>query len=98
MMSKSLYVVNPRNDFPSFYTLDALAAGGLRLQHYGDLSITTVAMFAPADFTVTLCDESVTPADLNTACDFVAITGKAGQVYRMLSLGRQFRKRGKVVI
>jgi radical SAM superfamily enzyme YgiQ (UPF0313 family) len=98
MMSKSLYVVNPRNDFPSFYTLDALAAEGLRLQHYGDLAITTVAMFAPPDFSVTLCDESLTPADLDTPCDFVAITGKAGQVYRMLSLGRQFRKRGKVVI
>ena len=97
-MSKSLYVVNPRNDFPSFYTLDALAADGLRLQHYGDLSITTVAMFAPPDFAVTLCDESVAPVDLDTAADFVAITGKAGQVYRMLSLGRQFRKRGKVVI
>ena len=98
IMSKSLYVVNPRNDFPSFYTLDALAADGLRLQHYGDLAITTVAMFAPEDFSVTLCDESVTPADLDTSCDFVAITGKAGQIYRMLSLGRKYRKRGKVVI
>jgi radical SAM superfamily enzyme YgiQ (UPF0313 family) len=97
-MSKSFYVVNPRNDFPSFYTLDALASQGLRLQHYGDLSITTVAMFAPPDFSVSLCDESVAPVDLDTPCDFVAITGKAGQVYRMLSLGRQFRRRGKVVI
>jgi radical SAM superfamily enzyme YgiQ (UPF0313 family) len=97
-MSKSLYVVNPRNDFPSFYTLDALAEDGLRLQHYGDLAITTVAMFAPDDFSVTLCDESVTPANLDTPCDFVALTGKAGQIYRMLTLGRKFRKRGKVVI
>lgn len=97
-MSKSLYVVNPRNDFASFYTLDALASQGLRLQHYGDLAITTVAMLAPDDFAVTLCEESVQPVDLNTACDYVLITGKAGQVYRMLSLGRQFRRRGKVVL
>jgi radical SAM superfamily enzyme YgiQ (UPF0313 family) len=97
-MSKSLYVVNPRNDFASFYTLDALASQGLRLQHYGDLAITTVAMLAPPDFSVTLCEESVEAVDFNTPCDYVAITGKAGQVYRMLNLGRQFRKRGKVVI
>ncbi len=97
-MSKSLYVVNPRNDFPSFYTLDALASQGLQLQHYGDLAITTLAALAPPDFSVSLCDESVSPVDLDTPCDFVALTGKAGQIYRMLSLGRQFRKRGKVVI
>ena len=97
-MSKTLYVVNPRNDFPSFYTLDALASQGLRIQHYGDLSITTVAMLAPPDFSVSLCDESVAPADLDTECTFVAITGKAGQIYRMLSLGRHYRRRGKVVI
>jgi len=97
-VSKSLYVINPRNDFASFYTLDALAAQGLRLQHYGDLAITTVAMLAPAGFDISLCDEAIAPVNLQTACDFVLITGKAGQVYRMLNLGRQFRKRGKIVI
>jgi len=97
-VSKSLYIVNPRNDFPSFYTLDTLASQGLQLQHYGDLAITTVAALAPPEFSVSLCDESVSPVNLDTPCDYVALTGKAGQIYRMLSLGRQFRKRGKVVI
>jgi hypothetical protein len=97
-MSKSLYIINPRNDFPSFYTLDALAAQGLQIQHYGDLSITTIAGLVPPDLSVSLCEETVSPVDLETPCDFVLITGKAGQNYRMLRLARQFRKRGKVVI
>jgi radical SAM superfamily enzyme YgiQ (UPF0313 family) len=97
-MSKSFYIINPRNDYPGLWTLDALASQGLQLQHYADLSITTIAGLVPPEFSVTLCEESVTPADLNTPCDFILITGKGGQNYRMLRLARQFRKRGKVVI
>src|SRR5688572_13721379 len=97
-MSKSLYIINPGNDYPNLYTLDALASHGLQLQHFGDLAITTVAGFVPPEFSVSLCDESVSQVDLDTACDFILITGKAGQNYRMLRLARQFRKRGKVVI
>src|SRR5262249_39806819 len=98
LMSKSLYIINPRMDFPSLYTMDALASQGLQVQHYGDLSITTVAGLVPPEFSVTLCEESVSSVDLDTPCDFVLITGKGGQNYRMLRLARQFRKRGKVVI
>jgi len=97
-MSKSLYIINPRMDFPSLYTVDALASQGLQVQHYGDLSITTVAALVPPEFSVMLCEESVSSVDLDTPCDFVLITGKGGQNYRMLRLARQFRKRGKVVI
>jgi len=97
-MSKSLYIINPRNDFPNPYTLDALASQGLQLQHFGDLAITTIAGLAPPEFSISLCDETISPVDLGTPCDFVLITGKAGQNYRMVRLARQFRKLGKVVI
>jgi hypothetical protein len=97
-MSKSLYIINPRQDFPTPYTLDALSSHGLQVQHYGDLAITTIAGLVPPEFSISLCEESVSPVDLDTPCDFVLITGKAGQNYRMVRLARQFRKRGKVVI
>lgn len=97
-MSKSLYIINPRQDFPTPYTLDALACQGLQLQHFGDLAITTIAGLVPPGFSISLCEESVSPVDLDTPCDFVLITGKAGQNYRMVRLAREFRKRGKVVI
>lgn len=97
-MSKSLYIINPRQDFPTPYTLDALASQGLQLQHFGDLAITTIAGLVPPGFSISLCEESVSPVDLNTPCDFVLITGKAGQNYRMVRLAREFRKRRKVVI
>ena len=97
-MSKSLYIINPLQDFPTPYTLNALASQGLQLQHYGDLAITTIAGLTPPEFSISLCDESISPVDLDTPCDYVLITGKAGQNYRMVRLARQFRKRGKVVI
>lgn len=97
-MSKSLYIINPRQDFPTPYTLDALASQGLQLQHFGDLAITTIAGLVPPGFSISLCEETVSPVDLETRCDFVLITGKAGQNYRMVRLAREFRKRGKVVI
>jgi radical SAM superfamily enzyme YgiQ (UPF0313 family) len=97
-MSKSLYIIDPRNDFPNPYTLEALASQGLQLQHFGDLAVTTVAGLAPPEFSISLCEETVSHVDLDTPCDFVLITGKAGQNYRMVRLAREFRKRGKVVI
>jgi radical SAM superfamily enzyme YgiQ (UPF0313 family) len=97
-MAPSVYIINPSTDYPSFYTLDALRAHGLRVQHYADLAVTTVSALAPRYFRVQVCDETVSPVDLETPAEFVALTGKAGQVYRMLALARAFRKRGKIIL
>jgi hypothetical protein len=98
-MSTSIYLVNPRSDFPGYYGAEVFAAQGFgAATSIADLALPTLAAMAPADFDVRLCDESISPADLETDADYVGITGKMNQRARMLQLAREFRRRGKVVI
>jgi radical SAM superfamily enzyme YgiQ (UPF0313 family) len=98
-MPKTLYLINPRSDGPIFYGRQVFASYGFEpAMLLADLALPTVAAMAPPDFLVTLCEEHVTPADLEIETDFVGITGKAGQESRMIELSREYRRRGKVVI
>ena len=97
-MSKSIYLINPKADFPNYYSAEVVAHLGLTPTAFiADLVITTVAALVPNDFEVTLCDEQITPVDFETSADVVGITGKSSQVGRMIELAQAFRQRGKVV-
>jgi len=98
-MGKSLYFINPTTDFAGYYTAEVFAAQGLSPTVLtADLTTTTLAAMAPADFTVRLCEEYVEPVDFDSSCDFIGITGKITQLGRMLSIAKEFRRRGKTVI
>ena len=98
-MGTKLYLINPQSDQPSYYGAEVFAAHGLGPTiSIADLAITTVAGLAPADFDVTLCDESVTPVDFDIDADYVGITGKISQVRRMTDIANRFRQRGRRVI
>lgn len=98
-MSLSLHIVNPAADFPTYFGAEILAASG---QPAGvmmaDLAAATVAALAPADFHVSICDESVSPVDYDHPSDWIAITGKVSQRRRMVTIADEFRRRGKRVI
>ena len=63
-----------------------------------DLATTTVAAMAPRDMDVSICDEEIAPADLDTTADVVGLTGKVTQTGRMIALAQEYRARGKVVL
>src|SRR5205809_986780 len=98
-MSRSLYLISPRSDFPTYYGGEVHAARGLgSAASMADLSITTVAAMVPADFSLRLCDESISPVDFDVGADFVGLTGKSAQWGRMRAIAREFRARGQVVM
>ncbi len=99
MNNKSIYLINPTADFPSYYSAEIYSHLGLKSVAYtADLAIATVAALIPDDFEVTLCDEQITPVDLNVSADYVGLTGKSSQVRRMIELAQHFRQQGKTVI
>ena len=74
-MSKSLYLINPLADFPSYFSAEVFRAWGFApATSMADLAIATVAALAPSDFEVRLCDENVSPVDFDVAADFIGIT------------------------
>ena len=99
-MSKSLYLINPKADAPSYYEAEIFAHLGLPpTALIADLAITTVAALAPPDFEITLCDEQISAVDLDHPADFIGITGKSSQVGRMIALAQEFPgRRGKIVL
>ena len=79
-MAKSIYLVNPTADFPTYFGAEMVEAWGLTpAASIGELAITTVAAMVPEGFDVRLCDENLTPIDFDLPADYVAITGKVSQ-------------------
>jgi radical SAM superfamily enzyme YgiQ (UPF0313 family) len=98
-MPKSIYLINPRADFPSYHSAEVYAHLGLTpVAYVADLAITTVAALIPDDFEVRVCDEHITPVDFDCPADFVGLTSKGSQARRLLELAQSFRQRGKTVI
>jgi radical SAM superfamily enzyme YgiQ (UPF0313 family) len=98
-MPKSVYLINPADDFPSYWGFEAFAGWGFDpVIATADLAITTLAGMFPKDFSVHLCDEHLAPVDFDISVDYVGITGKISQHNRMLAIAKQFRERGKTVI
>ena len=98
-MAKSVYLVNPAADFPTYFGAEMVGAWGLPpATTIAELAIPSVAGMVPDSFDVELCDENLTPIDFDVAADFVAITGKVSQWGRMREIARTFRERGRKVI
>ncbi len=98
-MSKSIYLINPKADFPNYHGAEVNEHLGLTSTTWiGDLATTTVAALAPSDFKISLCDEHLLPVDFDCSADYIGLTGKSSQTGRMLALARAFRERGKIVI
>jgi hypothetical protein len=98
-LAPALYLINPRADNPTYYGAESHEEAGFGpAVLLAEAALPTVAALAPSDFDVTLCDENVSPVDLETPARFVGITGKISQGDRMIELAREFRRRGKVVI
>lgn len=98
-MKKSIYLINPAADFPTYYGAEAVERWGFGpAMSVADLATTTVAALAPSGFAVELCENYVSPVDYDTPADFVAITGKVGQWQTARAIAQEFRRRGKVVI
>jgi radical SAM superfamily enzyme YgiQ (UPF0313 family) len=98
-LAKSIYLIHPVADFPSYFSAEVFAARGLTPTiAMADLAIATIAAMAPGDFAVRLCDETVSQIDFNTSADFVGITGKVSQWGRMKSIAHEFRRRGRTVL
>jgi radical SAM superfamily enzyme YgiQ (UPF0313 family) len=98
-MSKSVYLINPVSDHPSYWGTEVFAGWGFNpAVSTADLSITTLAGMFPKDFDVSLCDENLTAVDFDISVDYVGITGKTSQRNRMISIAKEFRQRGKVVL
>ncbi|HKX46848.1 MAG TPA: radical SAM protein [Planctomycetota bacterium] len=98
-MSKSIYLINPAADFPTYYGAEAYAARGFRPAAFlADLVVPTLAAMVPGDFHVELCDEHLEPVDFDLDVDYVGITGKISQWGRTRAIAAEFRRRGKVVL
>jgi radical SAM superfamily enzyme YgiQ (UPF0313 family) len=98
-MSKSIYLINPRDDYPGHDGAEALQAWGIvNKVILADLTAPTVAALVPSSWTIRLCDERVESVDLACDAEVVGITGKTSQRRRMIELAREFRRRGRLVV
>ncbi|MEM7309099.1 MAG: radical SAM protein [Planctomycetota bacterium] len=98
-MAKSLYLVNPRSGIPTHFGAEVFERWDFQpAQASADLTLVTVAALTPSDWDVTVCDEHLSPVDFDHPADFIGITGKVAQEYRMIELADEFRRRGKTVI
>ena len=98
-MPSSLYLINPRSTGASYFGAEVFARYGFPgAQAIADLATVTVAALAPAGWSLSICDEHISPIDFDHPADFVGITGKVTQAHRMLEVAAEFRRRGKVVL
>lgn len=94
----SIYIINPACSAPGYHTSEAFADDWGGWTQVADLAVATVAALVPDGWTVRLTDENISPVDLNSEADFIAITGKVSQRSRMIELAAQFRSRGRTVV
>ena len=96
---RTLYLINPAPDVPTYFSAEVFAGRGLRAATLiADLALPTLAALAAPYLDVVLCDESVQTIDFDANVDFVGITGKVSQRARMIAIAREFRRRGVTVI
>jgi len=98
-MKKSIYLINPKSDYPTYYGAEVIESMGYSPGvMMADLVIPTVASFIPDSFHIELCDEEISNIDFDIDADYIGITGKVNQKNRMIEISNEFRKRGKIVI
>jgi hypothetical protein len=96
---RTLYLINPASDAPTYFSAEVFAGRGLRpATLIAELALPTLAALAQSHLDVVLCDESVQPIDFDIGADYVGITGKVSQRARMVAIAREFRRRGVTVV
>ncbi len=96
---KTIYLINPTPDIPTYFGAEVYAGRGLRpATLMADLALTTVATLAEPHLRVVLCDESIDTVDFDIGADYVGITGKVSQRGRMRAIATEFRRRGVTVV
>jgi radical SAM superfamily enzyme YgiQ (UPF0313 family) len=96
---KSIYLINPRESTPGYFSLEVLKAGRIvDAVGLADLSTTTLAALIPRDWEIRICDERGTSVDFGTEAEVIGITGKVSQRDRIIQIADEFRSRGKLVI
>ena len=99
VMAKSLYLINPCPESPSYFGAEVFSFVGYEPAHgIADIATTTVAALAPSDWAVEVCEEYVEPINFETEADFIGITGKVIQARRINQIADTFRQRGKTVL
>jgi len=94
----TIAIINPRSDFPTYYSAEVFHSMGLRRATVSaDLATVTVAAMLAPHVDVRVVDENLGPVDLDTDADFIGLTGKVSQRSRMFELAAEFRARGKHV-
>lgn len=99
-MEQTVYLVNPRADYPSYFGAEVLGRYGYRHRAalVADLAVSTIAAMIPRDFRVEIVDENISDINFDIDAEIVAITGKVSQWGRMRTIAGEFRKRSKLVI
>jgi len=98
-MTKSIYLINPDSDFPTYNGAEVFAGLGMApATMVADLATTTLAAMAPPELDVEVADDHLSGVDWNTSADYIGITGKVTQWKSMMKHAREFRRRGKVVL
>jgi hypothetical protein len=97
--AKSIYLINPAADFPTYYGAEVYAGRGYqRAAFLADLVVPTLAAMVPDDFHVELCDEQLEDVNWDTSCEYIGVTGKVSQWGRTRDIADEFRRRGKTVL
>jgi radical SAM superfamily enzyme YgiQ (UPF0313 family) len=98
-LGKSIYLINPRESVPGYFSLEVMSLLGRgNFVSIADLSTPTVAAMVPSSWTVLICDDRLTSADPDIDADVIGITGKVTQRERMIELAKHYRRRGKLVM
>lgn len=98
-MPHSIYIINPRESAPFFFSSEVLSTAGIgRFPILADLTTPTVAAFVPAGWDIRICDARSEDVDFESPATVIAITGKVSQRGEMKTIATEFRRRGKLVL
>ena len=98
-VSKSIYLINPLADFPSYFSAEVFEAWALHLlPRWPTSRLRRLPPWHPAILRFGFATRTSPPIDFDAAVDFVGITGKVSQWGRMKSIAEEFRRRGVIVV
>jgi radical SAM superfamily enzyme YgiQ (UPF0313 family) len=98
-MERSIYLINPREEAVGWHGMEFLSAWNIApVTNLADLTTPTVAALVPEGWEIALCDERISPVDMDSPAAVIGITGKVTQRTRALELAAAFRARGKLVM
>ena len=96
---RSIYLINPAADFPTYYGAEVYEGRGYqRAAFLADLVVPTLAAMVPDGWHIELCDEHLEDVNYDTPCEYIGVTGKVSQWGRVSAIAAEFRRRGKTVL